>query len=200
MFIQVIQAKAGDPGGIRKEMDRWIEELAPGAEGALGATAGISEDGEYWSVVRFESEEAARKNSDRPEQGQWWDEFSKHLDGEATFYEGSDIETIAEGGSDEAGFVQIMKGRAKDLDKMRHEMREMRDQIRERRPDVIGGTSLRIGQNEFITTMYFTSEAEARKGEQAAAGAGEQRGPDWDEIVEEIRFIDLKEPWLFSSK
>lgn len=198
MFIQVIQAKAGDPGGIRKEMDRWKEELAPGAAGALGATAGISTDNEFWSVVRFESEDAARKNSDRPEQGEWWNELQKHLDGEATFYESSDVELVRDGGSDEAGFVQIMKGRAKDLDRMKAEMRAMEPEMQKRRPDVIGGTSARIGEKEFITTMYFTSEAEARAAEQAMGEGGDGGGPNWDELIEEMKFIDLKEPWLFS--
>ena len=196
MFVQIIKAKASDPGGIRKEMDRWQEELGPGAEGWLGVTAGLANDGEFWSVVRFESEEAARRNSDRPEQGAWWNEMSSHFEGEATFYESSEIETIAGGGSDEAGFVQIMKGRAKDIDKMRASMKEMEPEMRERRPDVIGGISALIGTNEFITTMYFTSEAEARKAEQAM---GDDDGPDWAELIEEMQFIDITEPYLASK-
>ena len=35
--------------------------------------------------ARFESEEAAQANSDRPEQGAWWAETAKVFDGEATF-------------------------------------------------------------------------------------------------------------------
>lgn len=196
MFVQIIRAKAADPGGIRKEMDRWQDELGPGAEGWLGVTAGLSGDGEFWSVVRFESEEAARRNSDRPEQGAWWNEMSSHFEGEATFYESSEIETIRDGGSDEAGFVQIMKGRSKDIERMRSEMKAMEPEMRERRPDVIGGISALIGTNEFITTMYFTSEAEARKAEQAMS---EGDGPDWDELIEEMQFIDITEPYLASK-
>ena len=196
MFVQIIQAKASDPGGIRKEMDRWMEELAPGAEGWLGVTAGLAADGDYWSVVRFESEEAARRNSDRPEQGEWWNAISAHFDGEAKFYESSEIETIAGGGSDEAGFVQIMKGRAKDLDKLAEMMREGEPEMSTRRPDVIGGTSARIGTNEFITTMYFTSEAEAREGEKSMSP---DDGPPMDELIEEMQFIDISEPVLRSK-
>ena len=198
MFVQIIQAKAADPGGIRKEMDRWMEELGPGADGWLGVTAGISKDGEYWSVVRFESEEAARANSNRPEQGAWWNEMSSHFDGEATFYESSEIETIRNGGSDKAGFVQIMKGRAKELDKMRDEMKAMEPEMAKRRPDVIGGISARLGEKDFITTMYFTSEAEARKAEQAM-GENPDEGPQWDQLIEEMQFIDITEPILRSK-
>jgi hypothetical protein len=195
MFVQIIQAKATDPGGIRKEMDRWMEELAPGAEGWLGVTAGVAADGDYWSVVRFESEDAARRNSDRPEQGEWWNAMSAHFEGDAKFYESSEVDTILGGGSDEAGFVQIMKGRAKDPDKLAAMMREGEPEMSDRRPDVIGGLVARFGTNEFITTMYFTSEAEAREGEK---NMGPEDGPAMDGLIEEMQFIDISEPVLRS--
>lgn len=50
--------------------DEWREKLAPGAEGWLGGTYGVTDDGEFVAVVRFESREAATKNSARPEQGE----------------------------------------------------------------------------------------------------------------------------------
>jgi hypothetical protein len=197
MFVQIIRAKAADPGGIRKEMDRWRDELAPGADGWLGVTAGVSTNGEYWSVVRFESEEAARRNSDRPEQGTWWNDMSRHFDGDATFYECTDPQVWAGGGSDEAGFVQIMSGVARDRAKLEEMMQGGEDEMRDTRPDVMGGTYCPIGDKEFVTTVYFSSEAEARKGEQAGSG-----GPDeeqWNQLVEKIEYADLTEPYLVSK-
>ena len=49
MFIQVMQGRALDPPGIRRELNRWQRQLATDADGWLGATAGVTEDG--WSVV-----------------------------------------------------------------------------------------------------------------------------------------------------
>src|SRR3990170_4456014 len=108
MFIQVIQGKTQDPEGIRRQMDRWHQELRPGAKGYLGTTAGVGDDGKFISVVRFESEAAARSNSDRAEQGEWWAETEKYFDGEALFHDCTRVETFLQGGSDEAGFVQII--------------------------------------------------------------------------------------------
>ena len=33
----------------------------------------MTADGRMVALVRFDSEEAARRNSDRPEQGAWWE-------------------------------------------------------------------------------------------------------------------------------
>jgi hypothetical protein len=79
VFIQVIQGQATNPDGIRAELDRWKAELQPGADGWLGSTSGVTDDGRFIAVVRFASEELARRNSDRPEQDAWWSQASKHL-------------------------------------------------------------------------------------------------------------------------
>ncbi|MGH8826627.1 MAG: hypothetical protein ACRDVZ_03295, partial [Jiangellaceae bacterium] len=84
MFVQVIQGRVSDEGQVRTAFDRWVDDLAPGATGWLGSTAGVTEDGRFVALVRFESEEAARRNSDRPEQGAWWAETSQLFIGEAT--------------------------------------------------------------------------------------------------------------------
>ena len=77
MFIQVIQGRAINPDGIRAAADRWNAELQPGAEGWLGSTSGVTDDGRFIAVVRFQSEELARRNSDRPEQGDWWNQMAR---------------------------------------------------------------------------------------------------------------------------
>jgi hypothetical protein len=70
VFVQVIQGQVADAAKVRAAMDRWGQELAPGARGWLGSTAGVTEDGRFIALARFESEEAARRNSGRPEQDQ----------------------------------------------------------------------------------------------------------------------------------
>ena len=91
MFTQVIQGKTSQPDALRAAGDRWMEQLAPGATGWLGSTEGVTEDGRWIAVERFESEEAARRNSERPEQDQWWRETAKLFDGEATFRDSTDV-------------------------------------------------------------------------------------------------------------
>src|SRR6266545_3074850 len=119
MFVQVIQGQVSDAGQARAALDRWARELAPGANGWLGTTAGVTEDGRFIALARFESEEAARANSDRPEQDQWWTETAKLFTGEATFKDSSDVTLDITGDPDNAGFVQIIQGRGSDPERAR---------------------------------------------------------------------------------
>src|SRR5204863_8070818 len=73
MFVQVIQGRVSDAGQARAQLDRWQTELAPSSIGWLGTTAGVTDDGTVVVLARFESEQAARQNSDRPEQSAWWE-------------------------------------------------------------------------------------------------------------------------------
>ena len=82
MFIQVIRGQVSEPEQVHAALDRWSAQLAASTPGWLGSTAGVTEDGRFVALARFESEEAARRNSDRPEQGQWWAETAKLFTGD----------------------------------------------------------------------------------------------------------------------
>src|ERR1700694_1549146 len=139
MFIQVIRGKAGDPEAARRQMDRWMEEVRPGAKGFLGTTAGVTAGGEMIALARFESPELAGANSDRPEQGQWWEEMAKTFSGEVAFKDSSDVDTFMGGGSNVAGFVQIITGRIADKPQARLLQPEIERVLHASRPDVLGG-------------------------------------------------------------
>src|SRR5262249_37410339 len=112
MFVQIIEGRVSGRDGLRRQMDNWEKELRPGAKGFLGSTAGVTDDGHAIAFARFDSAAAAKANSDRPEQGRWWNETEKTFDGPATFADSEDVQTFFGGGSDDAGFVQVMKGSA----------------------------------------------------------------------------------------
>jgi hypothetical protein len=194
MFIQVIQGKVKDADLLQRQFERWLQELKPGATGYLGSTEGTTPDGRAITIARFESEEAAQANSDRPEQGAWWNETEKGFDGEVTFKNSTDVDTLLGGGSDDAGFVQVMQGRAKDQEQMRAAMSEMEAQLRDRRPDLKGIVVAWHGNNEFTQAVYFTSEGAARQGEQATQ---DERDDEFGSLLDgELTFFDLPEPTL----
>ena len=146
-------------------MDAWRDELEPGAGGWLGGTYGIDDDNEFIGVVRFDSRESAMRNSERPEQGAWWAETEKCFDGDVTFHDCDDVTMMLDGGSDDAGFVQVIQGRISDPEKFRM-MRDMpMDMLHTERPDIIGGTIAVDKDGYFTQTMAFRTEAEAREGE-----------------------------------
>src|SRR3954471_14789116 len=166
MFVQVIEGKLKDRDLLERQLERWRKEIKPGAKGYLGSTSGATADGGSIAVVRFDSEANARANSERAEQGAWWNETSKAFDGEPTFTESSDTELLFGGGSNDAGFVQVMKGKAKDPAAFRKWGKEHEGHLKELRPDLIGGVDVYQPDGSFVSVAYFTSEAEARKNEE----------------------------------
>jgi hypothetical protein len=202
MFVQVIQGQVSDAGQLRAALDRWAEELAPGATGWLGSTGGVTEDGRFVSLVRFESDEAARRNSDRPEQDQWWTETSKLFTGDATFRDSNDVVLDINGDPDTAGFVQVMQGRGTDPDRARELMTQDSDKWAAFRPEVIGSVAVAHEGGAYTMAMYFTSEAEAREGER------KEPPPELKAQMDEMNklmvgvpeFLDLKQPWFYSPR
>ena len=195
MFVQVIEGRVSDREGLRRQMEKWMTDLRPGATGFLGSTAGVTEDGRGIAFARFESAAAAKANSDRPEQGAWWKETAKCYEGDVTFADSEDIETVLGGGSNDAGFVQIMEGSITDRAKAEAmETPEMLDQLRAARPDLLGSLRVWFDDGAFVEAAYFTSEADARKGEQSSDFTGPQR--EYVELFGELTFTDLHEPLL----
>lgn len=195
MFIQIIQGKVRDADHLRREMERWQTEIKPGASGYLGATGGVTPDGRGITLVRFDSEEAARANSERPEQGAWWNEMVKAYDGEITFHDCTEVDTAFAGGSNEAGFVQVIQGRAKDQEEMRRRLPQLEQQLSELRPDVLGIVVGWHGDGGFTQAVYFTSAEAARQGE-AATENGEVRQEFMALIDGTPTFFDLSTPDL----
>ena len=199
MFIQVITGTVADLDGLQRQIERWHEELQPGAAGYLGTTAGVTDDGRFAVLARFDSEEAARRNSQRTEQGNWWAETEKCLESVA-FVDSAAIDTLLGGGKDNAGFVQVMRGRVTDVAKLAdlgHRKAEIEAAIRRARPDVIGDVMVVADDGAYIEAVYFSSEAEARRAE--AAELPEDMAALMGEFMTAVaidEYLDLKNPWL----
>ncbi|GAA4405635.1 hypothetical protein GCM10023168_19480 [Fodinibacter luteus] len=200
MFIQVIQGMCSDEATLRGHMDRWREELSSGAEGWLGGTYGMTDDGQFVGVVRFESREAAARNSLRPEQGAWWEEAKGCFTGDVTFHDCDDAIVMLDGGSDDAGFVQVIQGRLDDPRHFREFMSQPMDALHEARPEIIGGTIAIDDDGWFTETISFRSEAEARRGEAMSMPAEMAEELDREMAqVHDMRYLDLHHPWFASG-
>jgi hypothetical protein len=202
MFVQVIKGRVADPARVKAALDRWAEELAPGAEGWLGTTAGVTEDGRFIAAARFESEAAARRNSDRPEQDRWWSETSRLFDGEPSFSDSSEVDVDTNGDPATATFVQVMQGRTSDPERARRMMAEDSTDWSSFRPDMLGSVAAGHDGGAYTMVMWFTSEAEAREGER------KEPPPELKAQMEEMgslsegepEFFDLKDPWMYAPR
>jgi hypothetical protein len=198
MFVQVIKAKTSDVSALGAQLERWLQEVRPGAIGYVGSTVGISDDGTAYLFARFTDADSAAKNGGRPEQGAWWEQTAKLLDGEATFRESTDVSFLFDGGSDAATFVQVMEGTATDRSKAAAlETPELLEQLRSARPDLLGGQRIWFDGGGFVEVAYFTSEADARKGE-TSAEFSEPQG-DFEAAFGDVTYTDLRNPLLDSA-
>ncbi len=199
MFVQIITGRVSDAQGFRRQMQRWMEELRPGARGFLGTTGGITADGTAILLARFADAAAARANSERPEQGAWWADTARCFDAEPTFEETSDVQVLLGGGSDEAGFVQVMRASVPDRTTVAELDALFSAAAPTWRPDVIGGYRAWVTPTDAVDITYFTSEAAARAGE-ATPPPPELAGRmgDYEALVAGSTFYDLSDPVLGS--
>ncbi|TDX08799.1 hypothetical protein [Kribbella sp. VKM Ac-2566] len=202
MFVQVIQGQVTDAEQAHTAMDRWMEELAPGASGWLGTTAGVTADGKFIALARFDSADAARRNSESPAQDKWWHEFSSLLSDGATFHDTEDVVIDTHGDPDAAGFVQVMQGAGSNPERARELMGQHRDEWAEFRPEILGSEVAMYDDGDYTMAMYFTSETEAREGEQKEVPS--ELKAEMDEMNSlssgPPTFYDIEHPWLYSPK
>ncbi|MCW2812490.1 MAG: hypothetical protein JWP61_2948 [Friedmanniella sp.] len=200
MFVQVIKGKVNDASAVRGSLETWARDLAPGAEGWLGSTTGVTDDGTLIAVARFDTEEHARRNSDRPEQGQWWAATERLFDGDVTFEESTEVDDFVVGDPDSAGFVQVMQGQVTDPVRSRELMRQRPADFRQLRPDILAILGLAHQDGRWTSVAYFTSEAEARQHESQEPPA------EFVEMMKQMTaisvgpptFHDLRQVWFQS--
>jgi hypothetical protein len=201
MFVQVIEGRVSDAETVHAEMDGWVRSLAPGAKGWLGSTAGVTSSGQLIATARFESEEDARANSDRPEQGEWWARMESLFIDEPSFHDSIAVDVELPGDPSGASFVQVMRGRTSDHEKVREIMSAHADERAKARPDVLGMLAVSHAGGAYTVVIYFTSEAEAREGEkrEMPAELQEQMAAMNALEVGQPRFYDFSEPWIYSA-
>jgi hypothetical protein len=197
MFIQIIQGRCTRQDELHAVLDRWSEDLGPGADGWLGGTYGFTDDDQFVAVVRFESREKAMANSQRPEQGKWAEEMMALFDGPPEFHDCDDVTLLFDGGSDAAGFVQVIRGKVDDPARLRRMMTDNPTELKRMRPDIIGATLAIEPDGTFTETVAFTDEASARSGEQVEAPPEVQSELQY--AMQDAMFYDLHHPW-FSSR
>jgi hypothetical protein len=196
VFMQVMQGKCSRPDELRALADSWREEGSAGAIGWLGGTYGITEDGTFLGMIRFTSREDAMANSARPETNAFAEKMGALMDGPVTFHDCDDVTSFLDGGSDEAGFVQVISGHLDDPAPAKAMLADTGD-LQEMRPEIIGGTFALAPGGTYFQTIYFTDEESARKGEQIEPP--EDVRAALESMMAGATFYDLHQPWFASA-
>ncbi len=200
MFAQVIRAKVLDAQAVENQFRRWENEVAPGTSGWHDMTGGVTGEGDLIAVARFESAEHARASSARQEQDAWWRETRALLGDEPTFYESEDVTELWAGPLRDAGFVQMMLARVADRTTVERIEEDFDDAFRRWRPDALGGYRVWLPDGRMLAVDYFSSEAEARAGEQSEPPQDVAEAfPKWMAQMSDQEWMDLPTSWIAVS-
>ena len=118
------------------------------------------------------------------------------FDGPAEFHDCDDVTLMMDGGSDDAGFVQIIRGKVNDPNTLKAMMSDT-TQLHEMRPDILGGTLAIEADGTFIETVAFSDEESARKGEQKAMPDDVRQA--MESAIRDVEYVDLHHPWFTSA-
>jgi hypothetical protein len=202
VFIQIIQGTCTKQDELHRQFDTWLRDLAPSAPGWLGGTFGFTDDDVFVAVIRFESKEQAMANSDRPEQGAWWAETERLFDGPVEFHDADKVLLGLQGGSDDAGFVQVIQGKLDDPALLEAELDDMSNLLHQERTEILGTTFAIEEDGTFTECVFFTDERTAREGEARAMPNREDVRhlmEDFRRVTHDLRYLDLHQPWYASS-
>lgn len=199
MFMQVIQGTVTDPAGFERQAKRWREQVRPGASGYLGSTSGVAPDGTAIVMACFADEEQAMANSGRPEQDAWWQDTERTFSGPVTFRNTTDVTQFGDVSGADAGFVQVIEGRTHDRTHYEQLMADGLDTIGTVRPDIRGMITAWF-DDDFVECVYFSSEAEARAGEQAMGGSDQaQQMREMIDLTDDLNYYDLRAPLISAA-
>ena len=114
VFVQLIQGKTSDKEGLHRQLEAWMSKLRPDADGYLGTTGGVTDDGDVFiyghvSSPRRRGAPTATGRSRAPG-GQRPNGTS---DGPVSFVDSADVDVQVEPSND-SGFVQVIQSTARD--------------------------------------------------------------------------------------
>jgi hypothetical protein len=127
--------------------------------------------------------------------------MEQHFAGPVTFHDCRDVTMLLGGGSDDAGFVQIVQGRISDRERAHTFAEQSSDLLALHRPDIIGATIAIDEDGYFTETVAFTTEEAAREGErkelpdEAARMLSEGMA-----ALTDVHYLDLHHPWFASHR
>jgi hypothetical protein len=198
VFIQIIQGKCTRQDEMHALADEWREQRAPSADGWLGGTYGFTDDDMFVGVVRFENREKAMANSESPEQSEWAKRMAALFDGPVEFHDSEDVTLLFDGGSDDAGFVQIIRGKVDDPARLKAMITNDATSLHEMRPDILGATLAIEPDGTYTETVAFTDEESARQGEKVEPP--EDVRSELEYAMQGAKFYDLRHPWFESAR
>lgn len=194
MFIQMVTGRCSAHEDMHRVVDAWCDGMSA-TDGWLGGTYGFTDEGNFIGVVRFTSAEAYEACCREEFAADCWAAALDCFEETPEVHGSEDTSVMISEAGDGAEFVQVIRGRAIDPDRLRRMVTdaEMTSMLREARPDIMGATLFIEEDGSFTETVCFTSEAAARLGEQLEMPA--EVAADFEASMADASYADLHTPW-----
>lgn len=195
-YAHVVRGRAGSRADPTERWQRWISEVAPLRTGWRDTTGGTTAEGEVIAVTRFSSEEDAHRTFSLPEHRSWWEATVAQFNGEAEVMASDDIAPPDVLVDPSAGFVQMMLATVADRPGVERIEEEIDEAFKRWRPDLLGGYRVWLPGHRMLAVDYFTSESEARAGEQREPPPEVAEAmPRWLGHMADVEWFDLAQYW-----
>ena len=104
------------------------------------------------------------------------------------------VHTYREGGSDQAGFVQVIQGYSPDMERLSALGRAREQTMAEQAPHILGMTVAEHAdrRGDFTQTVYFTSQQEARWFGREQPVEFDPSFAEFSSLMTEVRYFDLR--------
>jgi hypothetical protein len=153
MLIQVLGALVADREAVRER----AHQAATAAPGLQWLTGGLTDDGQFIAVARFQEGSP----------GAWWADLEACLAEPLVVRDSSDIEVILGDRTPDAGFLEVIEGHTSDRARFMHLQRELEYAFSAERPDFLGSLILWWSDGAWMELASFTSADDVRAGDAA---------------------------------
>ena len=117
MFVELVRGRAVGPADLHLAWDGVLAGISGEAEGWLGATSGVTGDGEFFALLGFASEEFARSTMGKLHLRAMWDPLAPRLAG-LSFRELPYVRVFGLADLGDAGLVHVTCGPANDIGRL----------------------------------------------------------------------------------
>lgn len=195
MFVRVIDAAVVSKALLRNAWDHLHDELAR-TDVWSASVGGVGSNGRFLATMCFTSPSGTDVLESDPLVARWWADLHLHLE-EPTVQDSTSADILIPGGSEAATFVQFIRGRSSDPERMSAINKAMQAEVQMHRPEILGSSIAWHAGGVFTETVYFTSEQEARLGESREFPGGiKGLFEELMQLVQEIAYIDVRSPWM----
>lgn len=195
MFVQVVTGRPLAHQTALQAWHNWLKEVGSRLPGWLGGTSGISPDGKFIALLRFEAITAGVFTSERPGEDKWWADVTRCFAEAPIVVDSSEVDVAMTGSPEEASSVQFVLARTRNPARVRRLNARLKPLVARHHPDVIGNIVAWHSNGDMTEAVYFAPAGSATKRDGALPDTEleelEELDRAWFSALDDVEFIAI---------